>query len=438
MNLSEIFVRRPVMTLLVMLGILTFGVVAYRQLPVAQLPNVDFPTIQVRAELPGASPETMAAAVATPLEKQFSTIAGVDQMTSSSTQGTTQVTLQFALDRDIDAAAQDVQTAISLARRQLPSDMSVPPSYRKVNPADMPIFYLAVTSDTLPLYRVNEYAETLMAQRISMVSGVAQVQVYGSQAYAVRVQVDPQALAARRIGIDEVEQALGRANPNLPTGTLQDQHRSASVMTNGQLQDAAAFNDVIVTYRNGAPVRVRDIGRAIDDVQNNRMAAWYNDKRGIVLAIQRQPGTNTVQVVDEIRKLLPQFRAQIPPGIDVEVLYDRSEVHPRFGARGAVHPGAGAGAGDHGDLPVPAQPLGHPDPGGGAAHVHHRHVLGDVPGSASAWTPCRCWRSRCAWASWWTTPSSCWRTSRAISRWARPRCRPRSTARARSLSPSCP
>ncbi len=332
MNLSEPFIRRPVMTLLVMIGILTFGVVAYRQLPVAQLPNVDFPTIQVRAELPGASPETMAAAVATPLEKQFSTIAGIEQMTSSSTQGTTQITLQFALDRNIDAAAQDVQTAISLARRQLPADMSVPPSYRKVNPADMPIFYLAVTSDTLPLYRVNEYAETLMAQRISMVSGVAQVLVYGSQAYAVRVQVDPQALAARRIGIDEVAQALARANPNLPTGTLQDQHRAASVMTNGQLQDAAAFNDVIVAYRNGAPVRIRDVGRAIDDVQNNRMAAWYNDKRGIVLAIQRQPGTNTVQVVDEIRALLPQFRAQIPPGIDVEVLFDRSK-----GIRESVH-----------------------------------------------------------------------------------------------------
>jgi HAE1 family hydrophobic/amphiphilic exporter-1 len=210
--------------------------------------------------------------------------------------------------------------------------MSVPPSYRKVNPAAMPIFYLAVTSDTLPLYRVNEYAETLMAQRISMVSGVAQVLVYGSQAYAVRVQTDPRALAARRIGIDEVAQALARANPNLPTGTLQGEHRAASVMTNSQLQDAAAFNEVIVAYRNGAPVRIKDVGRAIDSVQNNRMAAWYNDKRGIVLAIQRQPGTNTVQVVDEIRTLLPQFRAQIPPGIDVEVLLDRSA-----GIRDSVH-----------------------------------------------------------------------------------------------------
>jgi HAE1 family hydrophobic/amphiphilic exporter-1 len=277
MNLSESFIRRPVMTLLVMVGILTFGVLAYRQLPVAQLPNVDFPTIQVRAELPGASPETMAAAVATPLEKQFSTIAGLEQMTSSSTQGTTQVTLQFVLDRDIDAAALDVQTAISLARRQLPPDMSVPPSYRKVNPADQPVYYLALTSDTLPLSKVNEYAETLMAQRISMINGVAQVLVYGSQAYAVRVQVDPKALAARGIGIDEVERALAQHNPNLPTGTLQGPHRSASVMTNSQLQDAAGFNDVIVAYRNGAPVRIRDVGLAIDDVQNIRVAAWFND-----------------------------------------------------------------------------------------------------------------------------------------------------------------
>jgi HAE1 family hydrophobic/amphiphilic exporter-1 len=332
MNLSEPFIRRPVMTLLVMVGILAFGVLAYRQLPVAQLPNVDFPTIQVRAELPGASPETMAAAVATPLEKQFSTIAGLEQMTSSSTQGTTQVTLQFELDRNIDAAALDVQTAISLARRQLPPDMSVPPSYRKVNPADQPVFYLAVTSDTLPLSKINEYAETLMGQRISMVSGVAQVLVYGAQAYAVRVQVDPKALAARGIGIDEVERAIAQHNPNLPTGTLQGPHRAASVMTNSQLQDAAGFNEVIVAYRNGAPVRIRDLGQAVDDVQNNRLAAWFNDERGIVLAIQRQPGTNTVQVVDRIRELLPQFRAQIPPGVEVEVLFDRSE-----GIREAVH-----------------------------------------------------------------------------------------------------
>ena len=332
MNLSEPFVRRPVMTLLIMVGLLAFGVLAYRQLPVAQLPNVDFPTLQVRAELSGASPETMATAVATPLEKQFSTIAGLEQMTSSSTQGTTQITLQFELDRNIDGAAQDVQTAISLARRQLPPDMTVPPSYRKVNPADQPIYYLALTSDTLPLYRVNDYAETLMAQRISMINGVAQVLVYGSQAYAVRVQVDPKALAARGIGIDEIERALTQNNPNLPTGTLQGTHSSASVMTNARLQDAAGFADVIVAYRNGAPVRIKDIGQAIDSVQNNRVAAWFNDKRGILLGIQRQPGTNTIEVVDQIKELMPTFREQVPPGVNIDVLFDRTE-----GIRDSVH-----------------------------------------------------------------------------------------------------
>ncbi len=332
MNLSEPFIRRPVMTLLVMVGLLAFGVLAYRKLPVAQLPNVDFPTLQVRAELPGASPETMATAVATPLEKQFSTIAGLEQMTSSSTQGTTQITLQFELDRDIDAAAQDVQTAISLARRQLPPDMTVPPSYRKVNPADQAIYYLALTSDTLPLHRVNDYAETLMAQRISMVSGVAQVLVFGSQAYAVRVQVDPKALAARGIGIDEVERALAQNNPNLPTGVLEDAQRSASIMTDSKLRDAAGFAEVIVAYRNGAPVRVKDIGQAVDAVQNNRVAAWFNDKRGILLGIQRQPGTNTVEVVDRIRELLPAFREQVPPGVNIDVLFDRTQ-----GIREAVH-----------------------------------------------------------------------------------------------------
>ncbi len=324
MNISEVFVRRPVMTVLVMLGILIFGIISFRLLPVAQLPNVDFPTIQVTASLPGASPETMASAVATPLEKQFSTIAGLEQMTSSSNQGSTQVTLQFVLERDIDAAAQDVQTAITQARRNLP-DMPNPPTFRKVNPADQPIFYLALTSETLPLSTVNEYAETMMAQRLSTISGVAQVLVYGSQQYAVRVQVDPKSLAARGIGIDEIERALATHNVNLPTGTLSGPNRAVAVMADGQLTDARAFNNVVVAYRNGAAVRVRDVGRAIDDVQNNKVAAWYNDKRSVLLAIQRQPGTNTVEVVQKIRGLLPQFRQQVPAGIKIDVLYDRSE-----------------------------------------------------------------------------------------------------------------
>jgi HAE1 family hydrophobic/amphiphilic exporter-1 len=326
MNLSELFVRRPVMTVLVMVGILIFGIVGYRLLPVSSLPNVDFPTIQVRAELPGASPETMASAVATPLEKQFSTIAGIDSMYSESGQGTTQITLQFALDRDIDAAAQDVNSAIAATARQLPAAMPGPPSFRKVNPGDFAVFYLALTSETLPLSTVDEYAETFLAQRISTISGVAQVQVFGQQKYAVRVQVDPNRLAARRIGINEVQQAVAQANVNLPTGTLYGEKRLFAVQTNGQLYDAAAYRPLIVAYRDGAPVRLEQLGRVIDGVQNDKVATWFKDRRGIVLAIYRQPGTNTVQVVDSVKRLIPTFRAEVPAGIDIEVLFDRSVV----------------------------------------------------------------------------------------------------------------
>ena len=324
MNFCELFVRRPVMTVLVMAGILIFGLAGYRMLPVSTLPNVDFPTIQVTAELPGASPETMASAVATVLERQFSTIAGIDEMSSVSGQGVTRVTIQFVLDRDIDAAAQDVNSAIASAARQLPATMPAPPSFRKVNPADFPVYYLALTSQALPLSTVNEYAETYLAQRISTINGVAQVQVFGQQKYAVRVQVDPSALAARGVGINEVEQAVSQANVNLPTGTLYGKDRMFAVQATGQLQDAAAFRPVIVTYRNGSPIRLQELGRVIDDVQNDKVAAWFKGKRGIVLAIQRQPGTNTIEVVDSIKQLLPTFRAEVPPAIDIETLYDRS------------------------------------------------------------------------------------------------------------------
>jgi len=324
MNLSGIFIHRPVMTGLVMIGILAFGIIAYRSLPVAALPNVDFPTIQVTASLPGASPETMASAVALPLEKEFSLIAGIDNMTSSSTLGGTQITLQFSLERNIDAAAQDVQSAIARAAKQLPPTMSVPPSFRKVNPADFGIFYLVLTSDTLPLYKVDEYAETLMAQRISTISGVAQVQVFGSQKYAVHIQIDPRALASRGIGLDEVQQVIDQHNANLPTGTLYGEHRAFTLQATGQLNDAAAYRPLIVTYRNGAPVRLGDLGRVIDSVQTDKVAAWYNGARSIILAIQRQPGTNTIEVVDSIKKLLPGFREQIPPSVNINVLYDRS------------------------------------------------------------------------------------------------------------------
>jgi len=323
-NFCELFVRRPVMTVLVMAGILIFGLAGYRLLPVSTLPNVDFPTIQVTAELPGASPETMASAVATVLEKQFSTIAGIDEMSSVSGQGVTRITIVFALDRDIDAAAQDVNSAIASAARQLPATMPAPPSFRKVNPADFPVYYLALTSSQLPLSTVNEYAETYLAQRISTINGVAQVLVFGQQKYAVRVQIDPNALAARGVGINEVEQAVSQANVNLPTGTLYGKDRMFAVQATGQLQDAAAFRPIIVTYRNGSPIRLQELGRVIDDVQNDKVAAWFKGKRGIVLAIQRQPGTNTIDVVDSIKKLLPTFRAEVPPAIDIETLYDRS------------------------------------------------------------------------------------------------------------------
>ena len=312
------------MTVLVMAGILIFGLAGYRLLPVSTLPNVDFPTIQVTAELPGASPETMASAVATVLEKQFSTIAGIDEMSSVSGQGVTRITIVFALDRDIDAAAQDVNSAIASAARQLPATMPAPPSFRKVNPADFPVYYLALTSQALPLSTVNEYAETYLAQRISTINGVAQVLVFGQQKYAVRVQVDPNAMAARGVGINEIESAISNANVNLPTGTLYGKDRMFAVQATGQLNDAAAFRPVIVTYRNGSPIRLQELGRVIDDVQNDKVAAWFKGKRGIVLAIQRQPGTKTIDVVDSIKKLLPTFRAEVPPAIDIETLYDRS------------------------------------------------------------------------------------------------------------------
>jgi HAE1 family hydrophobic/amphiphilic exporter-1 len=325
MNLSEIFIRRPVMTTLVMLGILLFGLIAYRALPVNDLPNVDFPTISVGASLPGATPETMAAAVATPLEKQFSTIAGVISMSSSNRLGSTQITLQFDLDRNIDAAAQDVQSAIAGTLRQLPPGMPSPPSYRKVNPADQPILFIALTSPTLPLYSLDEYAEGMLAQQISMVNGVAQVQVFGSQKYAVRVQLDPNILASRGIGIDDVQDAIRSANVNMPTGTLDGTTKSYTIQATGQLLNADAYKGVIVTYRNGQAVRLDELGEVLDSVQNDKNAAWFVDKRGMILAVQRQPGTNTVAVANAVKAILPSFRDKIPASVQMQVLFDRSE-----------------------------------------------------------------------------------------------------------------
>jgi HAE1 family hydrophobic/amphiphilic exporter-1 len=325
MNISELFIKRPVMTTLVMAGALLFGLVAYTRLPVSDLPNVDFPTISVSANLPGANAETMASAVATPLERQFSTIAGLSTMSSSSSQGRTSITLQFDLNRNLDAAAQDVQAAIAASLRRLPANMPTPPSYRKVNPAASPILYIALTSPTVPLYDLDEYAETMLAEKISTVSGVAQVQVYGSQKYAVRVQLDPSLLASRGIGLDEVQNAIQNANVNLPVGTLDGQHKAFTIQASGQLLDAQAFRPVIVTWRNGHPVRLEELGRVLNSVENDKSAAWYVNERAMVLAVQRQPGTNTVAVASAVKALLPTFRTQLPASVSMNVLFDRSE-----------------------------------------------------------------------------------------------------------------
>jgi HAE1 family hydrophobic/amphiphilic exporter-1 len=325
MNISELFIRRPVTTTLVMVGILIFGIMGYKSLPVSDLPTVDFPTITVNANLAGASAETMASSVASPLEKNFSTIAGLDSMSSSSTLGRTQITLQFILSRNIDAAAQDVQAQIARTARDLPPSMTSPPSYRKVNPANNSIMLFALTSDTLPLSAVDEYAQTILAQRISMVDGVAQVDVIGSQKSAIRIQLDPNQLAVRQIGVDDVVAAVQRGNVDLPVGTLNAPTRAYTLVSDGQLTSGAAFQSLVVTYRNGAPVRIQDIGKAIDSVENTRVASWFKDKRAVILGIQRQPGANVVDVVDAVKEILPGLRAQIPQSITLDFFFDRTQ-----------------------------------------------------------------------------------------------------------------
>ncbi len=317
------------MTTLLMLAIIVFGLVGYRYLPIAELPNVDFPTILVTANLPGASPETMASAVATPLEREFSTISGLKSMNSINAKGVTQITLEFDLNRDIDAAAQDVQTAISRASRQLPSNMPTPPTYNKVNPADMPILYFAITSPTMPLYRLHEYADTLLAQNISMVNGVAQVQIFGAQKYAVRVRIDPNLIASKGIGIDEVEQAIKKGNVELPTGTLYGNYQAFTIEATGQLFNASHYNELIIASKEGSPVKIKDIGEAVDSVENDKLAAWYGSggklQRAMVLAIYRQPGTNTVEVADNVKKKVDELKRQIPASVSLNLLYDRSQ-----------------------------------------------------------------------------------------------------------------
>ncbi|HEY7789927.1 MAG TPA: efflux RND transporter permease subunit, partial [Vicinamibacterales bacterium] len=324
MNVAALFIRRPVATTLIVLGIIVFGVMAYRDLPVSDLPNVDFPTIQVSASLPGASPETMASAVALPLEKQFSTIAGISSISSTNAQGSTNISLQFDLSRDIDAAAQDVQSMIAKASSQLPPDMPTPPSYQKVNPADQPIVFLALQSTTLPLSTVDEYAETTIAPQISTISGVAQVNVFGSQKYAVRVDVDPRALASYQIGMDEVASAVQGANVNTPTGILSGPNRTFTVQTNSQLRDALAYRPLVIAYRNGSPIRLDQVAHVYDGVENDKEASWYKGIPTVFLAVQKQPGANTVEVVDQIKTLLPGFRNVLPASVQLVLRSDRS------------------------------------------------------------------------------------------------------------------
>src|SRR3984957_10766502 len=313
------------MTALVMMGILLFGVVGYRSLPVSDLPNIDFPTLQVQANLPGASPETMAASVATILERQFSTVPGLDSMTSSSVRGNTSITMQFVLDRNIDAASQDTQSAVSAVIRRLPLNMPAPPSVQKVNPADQPVLFMGLNSKTISPRIVDEYAETLIAPAISSINGVSQVNVFGTAKFAVHVQLDPNKLAARGIGIDEVETSIESHNVNLPSGTLWGPRQAFTVEANGQVMNAEAYRPLVVTYRNGSPVRLGELGEVIDGVQNDKVMTWLNNTPSIMFQVMRQPGTNTVDVVDKVRALFPQFRQQLPPAVNMEVLYDRSQ-----------------------------------------------------------------------------------------------------------------
>jgi hydrophobe/amphiphile efflux-1 (HAE1) family protein len=332
MSISEPFIRRPIATSLMMLGVLVFGIGAYGLLPVAALPKVDFPTIVVSVNYPGASPDTMASAIATPLEQQFATIPSLDQMTSTSGIGSLSITLQFDLERNIDAAAQDVQTAINAAGGVLPKDLPTPPTYRKTNPADRPVMIYAVHSDALPIYRVDDYAYTILAQKISTLKGVSEARIFGQRPYAPHIQVNPGALASRGIGLEDVRNALLTATVNRPKGVLEGAHQTFTLDTNDQLFNADAYRNVIVAYRNGAPVRLKDIGNVVDSVQNERIGAWYYDTPAEGLAIQRQAGANTIELVNSIQTLLPRLEESIPPSVKVDLVSDRSLV-----VKAAVH-----------------------------------------------------------------------------------------------------
>ena len=324
MQLSEMSIRRPVMTTMLTATIIALGIFGYRLLPVSALPKVDFPTIAITATLPGASADTMAASVAGPIERQLSTVPGISSMSSQSSQGTTSITIQFDLDRNIDAAALDVQTALTIAQRRLPIEMTTPPSFRKVNPSDFPVLFVALSSATLPLSTVHEYGDIYIGQALSQISGVAQVQIYGSQKFAVRVQADPEAAAARGLSMEDIRTAVARANSTTPVGTLSGPSQNVTLQASGQLDKADLYREVVVAWRNGAPVKLDEVAKIYDSVENDKTATWFNGNRSIVLAIQKQPDANTVAVVDAVRARLPALQAQLPPSIEVNVTMDRS------------------------------------------------------------------------------------------------------------------
>ena len=324
MNVSETFIRRPVATILLSLALTFAGLFAYRFLPVAALPTVDFPTISVSAQLPGASPETMSTSVATPLIKEFSTIPAISTISATNYQSFTSITIEFDLNRNIDQAAADVQSAIARTLRRLPAEMTTPPSYRKLNPADAPVLLLALQSDTQPLSKLDAFAQTVISPALSTINGVGQVQIYGTQKYAVRIQLDPNALAARGIGVDEIQTAVASANANTPVGTVTGNAQNLTIQANTQLRNADAFRDIIVAVRNNNPVRLGDVARVIDSVENTEIASWYDGKRALVLAVQRQPDANTVDVVDRVKAMLPKFQEELGPTADIHVMLDRS------------------------------------------------------------------------------------------------------------------
>ena len=378
MNISEPFIRRPVATTLLMTALAFVGLVSFPFLPVAPLPQVDFPTIQVTANFQGASAETMASSVAAPLERQFAQIPGVSQLTSLSALGATTIVIQFDLNRNIDSAGQDVQAAITVANKTLPREMTAPPSYKKVNPADSPIIMFSVRSETMPLTLVDDYADLFLAQQISQVPGVAQVSIFGDRTPAIRIQVDPAKLAASGVTLEEIRSILVTSTSNAAKGTINTDKLSFTIAANDQITEADKFNDVILAYRNGAPIRVRDVGQAVPEEVDRTVAAYQNNQPGVILAVFKQPGANVIETVDQIKDQLPQLTARIPPAIEVKTILDRTTTI-RASVRGrGVHARAHHCPGGDGHPPVPAQFLGHPDPehhrAAGAARVVRGHV----------------------------------------------------------------